>query len=74
MSGLPLYLVDWREGRCICKERAAAITVGDWVADIRTLAKKCCYGVTGGERRVSVRAYPRTHRKFGERLARTGKS
>ena len=69
MSGLPQYLVDYREGRCICKERSAAITVGDWVADIRTLATKCCYEVTGGGHRVSARAYPRTHRKFGKRLA-----
>ena len=31
-----------------------------WAAAIRTLATKCCYGVTGGEHRVSAQAYPRT--------------
>lgn len=69
MSGLPQYLVDSREGRCICKERSAAITVGHWAAYIRTLATKCCYEVTGGEHPVSARACPRMHRKFGKRLA-----
>ena len=28
MSGVPQYLVDYREGRCISKGRSAAITVG----------------------------------------------
>ena len=57
MSGLPQHLVDSREGRCICKGRSTAITVGYWAADIRTLATKCCYEVTGGEHRVLARAY-----------------
>jgi hypothetical protein len=69
MSALPQYLVDSREGRCICIGRSAAVTVGYWAADIRTLATKCCYEVTGGEHRVLARAYPRTRRKFGKRLA-----
>jgi hypothetical protein len=69
MGGLPQYLADSREGRCICKGRSAAITVGCSAGDIRTLATKCCYEVTGGEHRVSARACPRMHRKFGKRLA-----
>jgi hypothetical protein len=68
-SGLPQYLVDSPEGRCISEGRSAAITVGYWAADIRTLATKCCYEVTGGELRVSAGACPRMHRKFGKRLA-----
>ena len=56
MSVPAQYLVDSHEGRCICKGRSTAITVGYWAADIRTLATKCCYEVTGGEHRVSARA------------------
>jgi hypothetical protein len=69
MSRRPQYLVDSPEERCISKGRSAAITVGYWAADIRTLATKCCYEVTGGELRVSAGACPRMHRKFGKRLA-----
>jgi len=56
MSSRPQYLVDSPEERCISKGRSAAITVDYWAADIRTLATKCCYEVTGGEHRVSARA------------------
>ena len=69
MSVPPQYLVDSREGRCICKGRSTEITVGCWAADIRTLATQCCYEVTGGEHRVPAHASPRMHRKFGKRLA-----
>ena len=69
MSELPQYLVDPREERCICMGRSAAITVGYCAADIRTLATKCCYEVTGGELPVLAGACPRMYRKFGKRLA-----
>lgn len=62
-------LLDSREGRCISNARSAAITMGRWAADIRTLATKCCYEATGGELRVLAGGYPRMHRKPGRRFA-----
>ena len=69
MRGRPQYLVDSHEERCISEGRATAITVGYWAVDIRTLATKCCYPVSGGEKRVLARDYPRMRREVGRRLA-----
>ncbi len=52
MIGVPQYVVESREDGCIIKARSAPITVDYRAADIRTLATKCCYAVTGGELQV----------------------
>ena len=50
MSRLPQYVVGSRVDRCISKSRIRTdYGVLQGAADIRTLATKCCYPVTGGE-------------------------